>query len=427
MVKEKMTFLMHFGTYKKEEGRKMRKLYSNFFNTNELLEGNVSIYLDLIRGISAILVVMEHLSSRLFVGYGNLENPNLLVKLLYLLNILGGPSVIIFFVLSGLFISRSVLKSVYENKWSWRAYLISRFSRLFVVLIPALILTFILDNMAVNYFGYQGYVNASNNVKDFIGNIFFLQNIFVGVYGSNAPLWSLNYEFWYYMLFPILLLLLFNKQGKILKIIYLLIAFIIISTVGTRMNSYFVIWLIGTCVLLLPRINFLIRRFIPILALILVFVAMLVRPLVMTGRIFTENWTEDLFVEDLFIGLTFGFLIYTLLHIISDRSRNVELRWLGKISKLIAGFSFSLYLIHYPIINTVYYWGTKNGFSGLEPNLISILVEIIIVILFCIMAFFFSRVTEAQTHIIRKFINTKSSALMVSRRNKAIRKQNIAG
>lgn len=405
----------------------MRKLYSNFSKANKLLDGNVSVYLDLIRGISAILVVMEHLSSRLFVGYGNVENPTLFVKFLYLLNELGGPAVIIFFVLSGLFISRSVLKAVYENKWSWHKYLINRLSRLCVVLIPALILTLVLDIVAVTYFGYEGYANAYINIKDFIGNLFFLQNVFVGVYGSNAPLWSLNYEFWYYMLFPLLLLLVFNKQSKIFKIVYILIATLIISTVGVRMNSYFTIWLIGTSVLFLPEVKFPKKSFIPILALLFLLVAMPIRPLVMTGRLFTETWTEDLFAVDLFIGLVFGFFIYTLLHFISDNIRNLELRWLGKASKLIAGFSFSLYLIHYPIINTVYYWVAHRGFSGFQPNFISIVVEIIIVAFICSIAFYFSRMTEARTHIIRKFLVIKTSSLMMKRRRKVLRKQNVAG
>jgi peptidoglycan/LPS O-acetylase OafA/YrhL len=402
----------------------MKRLHSNFSHANDLLEGNVSIYLDLIRGISAILVVMEHLSSRLFVGYGNIENHNVLVKFLYLLNILGGPSVIIFFALSGLFISRSVLKAVYENKWSWKAYLINRISRLCVVLIPALILTFILDNIASRFTGYEGYGDVYSNIKDFIGNLFFLQNIFTDVYGSNAPLWSLNYEFWYYMLFPILLLLFVNNQRKIVKLIYLLVVFFIISMVGTRMNSYFLIWLIGTIVLLLPRINILMRGFIPIISLILVMVAMTVRPLVMTGRLFTDKWTEDLFVVDLFIGLAFGFLIYTLLHIVSDRIKNIEFKRLGKISKLIASFSFSLYLIHYPIINTVYYWSAKYGFSGLQPDLVSIVVEILLVLLICMIAYFFSQITEAKTQNVRKFLETKT---MVSRYNKVLKKQKVAG
>ncbi|MGG7620237.1 acyltransferase family protein [Bacillus coreaensis] len=407
----------------------MRKFYSNFSKANKLLEGNVSIYLDLIRGISAILVLMEHLSSRLFVGYGNLENDNLLVKLLYLLNLLGGPAVIIFFVLSGLFISRSVLKALYENKWSWKSYLINRFARLSVVLIPALILTFILDSIAANFFGYNSYDNAFSNLKDFVGNLFFLQNIFVGFYGSNAPLWSLSYEFWYYMLFPLMLHFFFYKQGKIIKVIYLLAIFAIVSSIGTSMNSYFVIWLIGPCILLLPRINFLTKRFIPTLALILVFIAMPLHPLTLTGRLFTDKEAKDLmdlFGVSLFIGLAFGFLIYSLLHSLSNKIRYVNLKWLGWFSKLIASFSFSLYLIHYPIINTVYYWFSKNGFSGLQPNFISVFFYIIIIVLICFIAFLFSRITESQTHIIRRFLATKTSALIISRRDKLLSKQNKA-
>jgi peptidoglycan/LPS O-acetylase OafA/YrhL len=404
------------------------KVFPNFIKANELLEGNVSIYLDLIRGISAILVVMEHLSSRLFVGYGNVENQNLFVMFLYLLNILGGPAVIIFFVLSGLFISRSILKTVYENKWSWKSYLINRLSRLLVVLIPALVLTLVLDNISTNYFGYDGYKNPSINLIEFVGNIFFLQNIFVGVYGSNAPLWSLNYEFWYYMLLPILLQLFFYKQKIIVKTIFLFIALIIISTIGTRMSSYFLIWLIGMIVLLLPKINIFKKGILPaVLAQILFFAVTPVRPLMMTGRLFTETWTEDLFTIDLIIGLAFGFFIYTLLHCLPPKIRSINLGWLGRISKLIAGFSFSLYLIHYPIINTVYHLCAKNGFTGFQPNLLSIILEVLIVIAICFIAYLFSQITEAKTHDIRIFLEEKTGSILGSRRNRVISKQSDVG
>ncbi len=404
----------------------MKKFYSNFSNANKLLGGNVSIFLDLVRGISAILVVMEHLSSRLFEGYGNLENPNLLVKFLYLLNFLGNPAVIIFFVLSGLFISRSVLIAVFENKWSWKSYLINRFSRLFIVLIPALILTFILDSFASNFLGYESYDNPFSNLKEFIGNLLFLQGVFVGFYGSNAPLWSLSYEFWYYMLFPILIGLFINKT-KINKFIYFLFSFIIISTIGIKINSYFVIWLIGPFILLLPRIKLLTRKISPIISLISVLVAMTIHPLVMTGRLFSDKEYKDLmslFGVNLFVGLTFGLLVYTLLYSIPARIREVDLRSLGKVSKLIAGFSFSLYLIHYPIINTVYYWYAKNGFSGLQPNLISLLAEIVIVVLICFIAFLFSRLTENQTHFIRNFLTTKTDAMFARHSDKVQNREN---
>ncbi|WNB92481.1 acyltransferase [Bacillus sp. NEB1478] len=401
----------------------MKRLYSNFSKVDKLLDSNVSIYLDFIRGLSAILVVMEHLSSRLFVGYGNIESPNILVNLLYMLNILGGPAVIVFFVLSGLFISRSVLKAFYDDKWSWKTYLINRLSRLLVVLVPALLLTLVLDIIAVKFFEYEGYTNAYINLKNFVGNLFFLQNVYVGVYGSNAPLWSLNYEFWYYILFPTLLLLLFSKKRKLVMFFYFSLAILIISTVGMRMNTYFVIWLIGTSILLLPKANLLKHRFVPIASFVLLLVVLPVRPLVMTGRLFTDQWTENLFLVDLLIGLVFGLFIYSLLHVTSNRIKNIEFNWIGGGSRRLAGFSFSLYLIHYPIINTVYYWVAKNGFSGLQPNLGSIALEMLLIILICMIAFYFSRITEAQTFRVRRFLEVKTN----SNRNQVRNKQNLAG
>ncbi|PPA69340.1 acyltransferase family protein [Jeotgalibacillus proteolyticus] len=384
----------------------MGKAQANFRRVNGLLDGNVSVILDFIRGISAILVVMEHLSSRLFVGYGNVEAPSMFVQALYLLNILGGPSVIIFFVLSGVFISRSVLKAVYEDKWSWKSYLINRCARLMTVLVPALMLTFILDSIAGAYFGYSTYESLYQNAIAFLGNLFFLQNITVGVYGSNAPLWSLNYEFWYYMLFP-LLFLLFSRQGRVAKFIYIGIALFIILSIGTRMNSYFFVWLIGSAVLFLPGINLLKNRFVLILATLFLLGAMALRPLVMTGRFFTNGWTTDLFFVDLIVGIAFGFFVYTLMHSTSHAIKKMSFRSFSQFAKLLAGFSFSLYLIHYPIINTVYYWANQNGFTGLQPGAAAIGAEIVLVALICLAAYFFSRVTEAHTSTIRRFIAAK--------------------
>ncbi|MEH7884045.1 acyltransferase [Bacillus sp. JJ1609] len=403
----------------------MKRLLLNFSKANDLLEGNVSIYLDLIRGISAVLVVMEHLSSRLFVGYGNVEHQNIFVIVLYLLNILGGPSVIIFFVLSGLFISRSVLKAIKENKWSWKSYLVNRLSRLYVVLIPALILTFVLDSISVNYFGYKGYNSGSENLLNFIGNVFYLQNIFVGVYGSNAPLWSLNYEFWYYMLFPALFLFLFTKRNLKIKIIYFLSIVLFISIMNSRMDSYFAVWLVGTCVLLVPRKSYLINRFTPFLAIGMLLIIIPIRPLIMTGRLFTNQWTEDLLVVDLLIGLAFGFFIYTMLHIVSDKIKHVDYKRLGKVAKLLAGFSFSLYLIHYPIINTVYYWSAHKGFTGLQPSFTSVLIEILLVILICFIAYLFSKITEGQTHKVRSLFLGRKRAFIIPRSEKVVSKEII--
>lgn len=386
------------------EGVRVGKLYSNFSKANDLLKGNVSYFLDLVRGISAILVVMEHLSSRLLVGYGNVKDPNIIVKFVYLLNMLGNPAVIIFFVLSGLFISRSVINSLFIDQWSWKTYLINRLSRLYVVLIPALIITLILDLIASTYFGFHSYDHAQENVVSLIGNLLFLQNIFVNVYGSNAPLWSLNYEFWYYILFPLLMMLFLYKKGKVFKGLHLLVIVSIMMMIGFRMNSYFIIWLTGAVILVLPNIKLLTKKFMPIIALLLVIVTMFIHPLVMTGKLFTHHWTSNPYLLNLIIGLSFGFLIYTLMHNSVTIIKTVQYKKFAKFSKLLSSFSFTLYLIHYPIINTVYYWSAKNGFTGFQPNLLGIFMEILLVSIICTIAFFFSRITEGKTSVIRKFI-----------------------
>lgn len=66
-----------------------------------------STHLDLIRGLSALAVMSGH------------------------------EAVMVFFVLSGFFIGTSVLESFRERRWSWRAYLINRLTRLQLVLVPA--------------------------------------------------------------------------------------------------------------------------------------------------------------------------------------------------------------------------------------------------------------------------------------------------
>ena len=53
----------------------------------------------------------------------------------------GHTAVIIFFVLSGYLVGKHVYLAFNTGRWSWREYAIKRLSRLWIVLIPALILT----------------------------------------------------------------------------------------------------------------------------------------------------------------------------------------------------------------------------------------------------------------------------------------------
>ena len=101
---------------------------------------NRYVWLDLARGFSALLVCAGHLRNVALVDYGELPDPGLFVKFLYLLTGLGHQAVMVFFVLSGFLVGGSVLKA--GSKFSVPTYAISRLTRLWIVLLPALILTF---------------------------------------------------------------------------------------------------------------------------------------------------------------------------------------------------------------------------------------------------------------------------------------------
>ncbi|MHC5614473.1 MAG: acyltransferase family protein [Nostoc sp.] len=89
-----------------------------------------STHLDLLRGLASLLVFIGHLKFLLFLEYSEVSNPNFFIKRFNSLTGLGHQCVIIFFVLSGFFISASVLRTIQQKRWSWINYLVTRLTRL---------------------------------------------------------------------------------------------------------------------------------------------------------------------------------------------------------------------------------------------------------------------------------------------------------
>lgn len=191
-----------------------KNIKNNISISNELLRDSPSYHFDFIRGTAAILVLLNHFRNIFFVPYAEVENQNIFSLLIYSFSGLGHEAVMVFFVLSGFFISNSVIKSL--DKWSWKYYFVNRLTRLYIVLIPALLITLLLDFVGMYFFDYSFFPHNMSeriNLDVFIGNILFLQGFETTVFGSNDPLWSLSYEFWYYLLFPFILLI-FTKGTK---------------------------------------------------------------------------------------------------------------------------------------------------------------------------------------------------------------------
>ena len=130
-----------------------------------------------------------------------------------------GEAVIIFFVLSGYLVGGIASARASIGKFSLMDYAVDRVARLYVALLPALLLTALLDAVATNWFADIGFfththpmiqqkVNSApylNNMSlsSFISNALMLQTIVTPSFGSNDPLWTISLEFWFYAVFGI--------------------------------------------------------------------------------------------------------------------------------------------------------------------------------------------------------------------------------
>ena len=151
-------------------------------------------YLDAFRAVSALCVMFSHLRGFCFVDYEYAHNQTPYLRAFYSATALGPQSVMEFFVLSGLFISSSVLNKIRQETWSWRQYAIDRGARLYAVLIPGLLFGFAWDYLGIHAFNasaiYSGPLAPfgahtpvdSLSWSAFLGNLFFLQNRFVPLF-----------------------------------------------------------------------------------------------------------------------------------------------------------------------------------------------------------------------------------------------------
>ena len=145
--------------------------------------------LDSLRGAAAVYVVLHH-TIPYSTQLGGLPVGHLMR--------FGQEAVIMFFLLSGFVINYSFTLA---KKKSFSNYFSKRFSRIYI---PLLVVMF------VSYFAssYEAGQLLNPDLKGLAGNLLMLQdwsvanpNVLVDPYMGNGPLWSLSYEWWFYMLF----------------------------------------------------------------------------------------------------------------------------------------------------------------------------------------------------------------------------------
>lgn len=353
-------------------------------------------YMDAMRALLALAVAFAHLWALLIRDYQ--PTGNLLVQAAYFAAGFGHQAVILFFVLSGYWITGSVARNAARG-WSWRSYLIDRLSRLLIVLVPVLILGGILD--AIGLFALQSpthldqtgaYVMRKDVAADLsplvlLGNLAFLQFI-VPAFGTNGPLWSLSYEFWFYIWFPTFWLLIRRRQLS-LGILSLAFAWFV-----PALALGFLSWLCGSAAYGLT--GWARRRFKPgriESAALLAATAAALLAWLLFARFSVGTWKDPV------LALLFGLFLLALI-VVNPRPAGV----LRRAATYGAGASFSLYATHFPVMALAV--ALSIGAERLAPDATALGLVAVILLASVAIAWLFARHTEARTPQLRRWLNS---------------------
>ncbi|WP_460961005.1 acyltransferase family protein [Spirosoma litoris] len=340
-------------------------------------ENNRIIILDSLRGFCAMIVLFHHffeINNFYFFYHFN----KLAYRLLEQISHLNQEAVTFFFVLSGFSIGLSLKDKQLTQKLVINEYFYRRFKRILPIYWLSLLIAFLIGSL-------MGVVNGKEfSLFNLIGNLLFLQTApsipeswFVP-FGFNGCLWSLAYEFFFYLLFPFVFFV--NSKVSNFSIVFKFFILFLVTLLSIFLNKLFfmpyILFFGGFMVWLLGYINSLF--FLKAKNLKLLFLVVLVIGL--AGSLITRTYIHSASVMVLSRGLLMNAFFYFVLFL--SRSKLYPKLLFNKIQDFlnIAFYeiglgSYAIYAIHYPVLLFLKYY---------DFNLFIQLPIIVVLILVCI-------------------------------------------
>lgn len=340
--------------------------------------------INLLRAIAAQCVLIGHLE---FTFFGELTIINHVAK----------PAFAIFIVLSGYLISFTTFRKINLNQnYGFLNFLIERFARIYIAFIPALLIGALADHINFNLFNKYSDIYS---LKNWLINIFQLQdqpiieltkkclniNTSLGKsLGSNGPLWSLSFEWWLYLIFGWTILI-DNKRKWWFWTVFILLAVNPIYRIfypPTWINHIVLMWLIGLIITVaiknggFDNPNKKDKYYVTISII----------------GLFISSFYSHILSVTIFIGfsLFFGFKILNQTTFTISKKTSETIKFLNN-------FSFTLYLIHYPILMLF-----RNLFQ--TPNYTEVIITILSInfIAICTAYVFEMRYKKVSNYLFKK-------------------------
>lgn len=324
-----------------------------------------SLYLDTVRFLAAFVVFVAHATSDKFTGG---------LPLLWRFFWFANDAVMVFFVLSGF-----VIAFVANGKEdSLDKYFISRFARLYSVVLPALLLTVVLDLIGSQFSYDQLYTgwgyDASNPIVRFLTNLFFVNQLwFLDIRPfSNIPFWSISYEFCYYVIFAVWFYVKTPRKYPLLLLVSLLI--------GPKVLILLPIWFMGVWVYRITCSTEIPEEIGWVLFLSSIVLYVLYRKYGGTDYLFEQTklvlgadqfsrlgWSRE-FVSGYVVGplIAANFIGAS---VVSHRF-SLVLEFFEKPIRYLASYTFALYLLHYPLLQFFSAITYDPGTARTEPVIV---------------------------------------------------------
>lgn len=369
------------------------------------------VFLDSLRGFAALYVAIGHARWLLWEGYsgGYTQHPelyNAFEKLsIYFFSLFkfGHEAVLFFFVLSGFVIHLKQAKALKLGvlHFNYTDYFKKRFFRIYPPFLFAIALTFVLDILGYSL-GFTIYTNNTLNsiinhsvlcdirLENLLTNLVFWKTTTTSTFGTNGPLWSLKYEWWFYMIYPFLLIL-STKIGYIktlVLVIVLSLSAILIEPIAynfpVNIVGYLLSWWFGVVLadIYTKRIDINPILFAP-LTLIIVLLFMKI-----------DTASDILF--DTFWALSFFGLLNFFFYL---QTKGIRFSFLNRF-KWMGDCSYTLYVTHFPIlvfINGIVLYYNANQFPITQ---IFIPLATLFCLLFAYRLHFFTEKKTNQTLLI---------------------------
>lgn len=294
-------------------------------------------WIDWIRFLAALQVFLFHLGSYSFPSYNDYaethRNPAFVIwrgATNY-----GFEAVLVFFALSGYLVGGGLIDRARAGTFRPTAYAIDRATRLMLPFVPALVVS-----LAI-----QAIKNEPIDMVRTLGNLTSLQIVLVRVDPYLGVDWSLAYETWFYILGGALAAFFTVRKGRGLALAVTAISLLVLS--ASKQPTMIFLWVIGAVFSQLPLRT-------PTWRAILVGTVICIFGLYLLNGAFAAyrpTWLDyGNRIEPLSSMLVTSGVLVVIRNLVEMRPKTHRAAQIDRFGTRLARFSYSLYLIHIPVL-----------------------------------------------------------------------------